>query len=235
MDETTLDYLANLSQDQEGETLKDLMREHYDIFRPYLDSLFHVEANCIYLNLICGVPQTKIGEVLGISQYGVSKRVRGGLNKLIHLVKIPETNRVILRQDFETLLPRNKSEVLFLYYFLRTFALVSRIMRVDPNIINTMVLKSVEDLLRYSQCDNLKSFMVAYLETHEIKSPSLKALSVNHPDHFQFLDSLRSDGSKYEQLVIASARYYKYISGLLTYSSYGDYTFKLFDQKRTRE
>lgn len=234
MEETTLDYLANMSRAEMGDSLKDLMREHYELFKPYLEGLFHVEANCIYLNLVCGVSQTKIGDTMGISQYGVSKRVRGGLNKLSHLLKIPEKDRTVVRSDFNELLVSHKSEVLFLYYFLRTFALTARVLSIDPNIVNSMVLSSMSKLKAYSNCNNLNEFILAYLDAHELKIKSFKELEVEYPAHFQFLSYLRDNPEDYEIRVVNSIRYHQYLEGLLENSSYGDYTFKLYDKERNK-
>lgn len=235
MEEAHIDYLANLSKAEMGDSLKDLMRDHFSLFKPYLGELFHVEANCIYLNLICGVSQTKIGETMGISQYGVSKRVRGGLNKLTHLVQIPEKDKATVKYDFNELLSSHKSEVLFLYYFLRTFALTARILNIDPNIVNSLVLSSMSKLEAYSKASNLNEFIVAYLDSHDIKIKSFKALEQNYPEHYDFLCKLRDDPEQdYEILVVKAIRYHKYLEGLLENSSYGDYTFKYYDKARNK-
>lgn len=54
MDNNYIDYLSTLPQEEAGDTLKDLMRDNYEFFKHYIDELFHVEANYIYLNLVCG-------------------------------------------------------------------------------------------------------------------------------------------------------------------------------------
>ncbi len=235
MEEEKLDYLNNMSREDMGESLKDLMRDHYHLFKPYLEELFHVEANCIYLNTICGVSQTKIGESMGISQYGVSKRVRGGLAKLSHLLKIPEKDKEIVRNDFDLLIASNKSEVLFLYYFLRTFALTSRVLEIDPNIVNSMVLSSMNKLDNYTKCDNINQFIKCYLDAQEIKVKSIKELELKYPDNFKVLSDLRDNPSLFENMKLKAVRYHTYLTGIIDNSSYGDYTFKLFDKERTKQ
>ena len=47
-----IDYLSTLPQDEMGDTLKDLMRDNYEFFKHYLNELYHVESNYIYLNLL---------------------------------------------------------------------------------------------------------------------------------------------------------------------------------------
>lgn len=234
MEEEHLDYLANMNRAEMGDSLKDLMRDHYDLFKPYLGELFHVEANCIYLNLICGVSQTKIGESMGISQYGVSKRVRGGLNKLTHLLKIPERDRTVVRYDFNELLSESKAEILFLYYFLRTFALTARVLGVDPNIVNSVVLASIAKLKVYAQCNSLQDFMVCYIEAHEINVGSFRQLERVYPHHHRFLSSIKESPDLYELSVVKAIRYSNYLEGLLDSSSYGDYTFKYYDKARVK-
>lgn len=235
MEEEKLDYLNNMSRAETEDSLKDLMRDHYTLFMPYLGELFHVEANCIYLNIICGVSQAKIGAAMNISQYGVSKRVRGGLNKLTHLLKIPEKDKKIVREDFDQLIASNKSEVLFLYYFLRTFALTSRVLEIDPNIVNSMVLSSMDKLKNYSNCNDVKEFIKCYLDAHEIKVKSFKELKVKYPDNFKVLNELREDKSLFELMKLKAVRYHTYLEGIIDNSSYGDYTFKLFDKERAKQ
>ena len=57
---------------------------------PMLDKMVWVDANIIYLNKVYDIPQHRIAEYLGISQYGVSKRLRKAMERLKVKVKCPE-------------------------------------------------------------------------------------------------------------------------------------------------
>lgn len=233
MEESYLDYLANITEADMGETLRTLVRDYYDAFKPYLDELIHVEANSIYLNLVCGVSQERIGQLLGISQYGVSKRVRGGLSKLSHLLKIPEKNRSIVKQDFDELLPAHSSEILLLYYFLRTFAITARVTQLDSNVVNSLVVDSMATLVSYSDCDNATDVIKVYLASHKCKFNSIQELKEKYPVRYAFIVRLKEDADLHEMMIVKSMRYKKYLDLLLVNSSYGDYTFKRYDTERS--
>ncbi len=235
MEQAYLDYLTHISTEEIGDTLKTLVRDHYDSFKPYLDELYHVEANYIYLNVVCGVSQTNIAKTVGVSQYGVSKRVTGGFKKLEYLLKIPEKNRPLVKTDFEGMLPPHMSETLFNYYFLRTFALTARVLDLDPNVVNVTVSEAIEYLDRYANCRDLSEIIRVYLDANKCVFKSIKDLEKNYPDCYKRICYFRENPEQAEMTVIRAARYSDYLSGLIKNSSYGDYTFKLFDQKRSEQ
>lgn len=232
MQESYLDYLANISEEEMGSSLKMLIKDYYDSFKPYLSELYHIEANSIYLNLVCNVSQEKIGSMLNISQYGVSKRVRGGLSKLSHLLKIPEKNRSIVRDDFDELLPEHSSEILLLYYFLRTFALTSRVTQLDSNVVNNLVIDAIASLGEYGECETVGEVMKVYLKTHKCNFNTMADLKIKYPSRYAFLLELREDEELHEMMILKSIRYKTYLETLIANSSYGDYTFKRWDTER---
>jgi hypothetical protein len=234
MDQNYLDYLANISTEDMGESLRTLVKEYYDSFKPYLDELYHIEANYIYLNVVCGVPQVLIADTVGVSQYGVSKRVTGGFKKLEYLLKIPEKSRPIVSGDFEAILPPYMSETLFSYYFLRTFALTARVLDLDPNVVNVTVSEAINYLDKYSKCDTLTQLIQVYLQSHGCTFKSLKDLEHNHPAEYLQICFLRDNPDEAEMIPIKASRYKEYLSGLIKNSSYGDYTFKHLDQQRNK-
>lgn len=235
MDDSYIDYLANINNSELGESLKDLMRDYYEFFMPYLDELYHVEANFIYLNMICGVSQARIASIVGISQYGVSKRVKAGLNKLTNLIKIPEKDKKRVRYDLEFLLPLDQSELIFNYYFFRTFALTGRMLGLDSSLVNSQVDKIVKALRQYEVCDNLKSFIATYINTHGLKGKTFTWIKQEQPLHYHRMMQIRDGLEDYKLMSAQARRYATYLDSLVHISSYGDYTFKLYDRDRTNQ
>lgn len=233
MDQSYLDYLSHISNQDMGESLRTLVRDHFDSFKPYLDELYHVEANYIYLNVVCGVPQVLIADTVGVSQYGVSKRVTGGFKKLEYLLKIPEKNRVLVKKDFEDVLPPYMSETLFNYYFLRTFALTARVLDLDPNVVNVTVSDAITYLDRYAEARDLQDIIRIYLEAHNCNFKSIDDLKAKYPECYDMMVWMRDNPEEAEMIPVKASRYRDYLAGLIKNSSYGDYTFKRFDQDRT--
>lgn len=227
-----IDYLSTLPQDEMGDTLKDLMRDNYEFFKHYLDELYHVESNYIYLNLVCGVSQTRIGKMVGVSQYGVSKRISSGLNKLSYLLKIPEKNKSIVKQDLDMLLPLLEADILFNYYFLKTYALTGRVMNIDHNLVNNLVTSGIQILVRLSESDSLGKFISIYLESHKITFKSINDLKVKYPYIYNKIIHIKDNPDELEMNKLKASRYHNYLKGLLKISSYGDYTFKMYDKER---
>ena len=54
---------GQIEQSTGKESMKDLIREAYDTALPLMHELLFVEADVMYLNLVCGVPQTTIAGI----------------------------------------------------------------------------------------------------------------------------------------------------------------------------
>jgi hypothetical protein len=232
METSYIDYLSTLPQNEVGESLKDLIRDNYDFFKHYLDELFHIEANYIYLNLVCGVSQTRIAEMIGVSQYGVSKRITAGLNKLSYLIRIPEKNRAVVKKDLSILLPTLEADVVFNYYFMKTYALTGRLMNLDHNLVNSVVTSGINMLHKLAKATDLRSFLTTFIANHNLNIKSMQELEVYHPAVFDKCVYFKNHPEEIEGLVLSAQRYVTYIQNLIKVSSYGDYTFKLYDKDR---
>lgn len=232
MDNNYIDYLSTLPQEEAGDTLKDLMRDNYEFFKHYIDELFHVEANYIYLNLVCGVSQTRIAEIIGVSQYGVSKRIASGLNKLSYLLKIPEKSKQVVKEDLYELLPLFEADVTFNYYFMKTYALTGRVMVIDANLVNNIIFNSLQMLDKLAKSNTLTEFISNYLKNHRINIGSIRDLELRYPDIYKKIVHFRDQPEELETNTLKASRYHTYIKGLIKVASYGDYTFKMYDKER---
>jgi hypothetical protein len=72
-------YVSSLTPAESEETMKDLFAQNFDFIRPYLDEIYWVNAMVIYANLVCGVNQRALAKFFKMSQYGVSKKIKAGL------------------------------------------------------------------------------------------------------------------------------------------------------------
>lgn len=104
--------------DEDSEDFTEVLTEAYDTLKPALDSMVWPECNILYLNQIYRVPQRKIGEYIGLSQYGVSKRLRAAIRRLKMKLKCPEQNLTKVRQELSLFLsPANLHSAMSYYYF----------------------------------------------------------------------------------------------------------------------
>lgn len=71
------------------DSVSTLFQSDFDSLRPYLCSLFWVDANVVYLNQGFNVSQMLIADYLGISQLGVSKRLHSAYEKIKFILTKP--------------------------------------------------------------------------------------------------------------------------------------------------
>lgn len=195
------DYISVCDQREGVETLKDLAKDSFPLFKTYLDELYYIEANFIYMNLVLDIPQQTIAGLFGVSQLGVSKRVRGGVKKIQTTLKKPEQNRNRIRKDLELIVPKCHLEIAVLYYQMKTFSLVSDVTRVS----NSGVKNKINNIL-----DSMKILSNGDEET--VRRIYRKMHSRNCEDWMLVSDT--------------ADRYYKYFNILLSSYNYGDYIFK---------
>ena len=91
---------------------------------PMLDKMVWVDANIIYLNKVYDIPQHRIAEYLGISQYGVSKRLRKAMERLKVKVKCPEGDYLKAQRELGVAFGSSLGEIMCLYLF-NTLSMVS--------------------------------------------------------------------------------------------------------------
>jgi len=212
------DYISTLDSKDIEEPLKELIKDSFVFFNPYLNELFYIEANYIYLNYVWDIPQAKIGDLFGVSQYGVSKRIKSGLKKINTIFKRPENDRNIVRNDFASILPKDLVEISVLYYFLKTFSLVSNIVDISYGNMRNKINYVLQILEKYKGC-NQQEYKKYYKELLGSKADELY-INLLEDEHF------------YKNELVKVERYYDYMKELSESYNYGDYLFKRDDNKR---
>lgn len=213
-DSNYLDYVSTQDIITEGKvTVKDLIKDAYDMALPLIHRLMYIEADFIYLNLVCGVPQTTIAEIYGLSQLGVSKRVRGGVKKLKQLLEVPETNIEIVKSDFYNLLPKRCREVALLYYKSKMFIHVSTLIGEPAPKIRSIVQDSIDILDRFIQS----------------KGKDCARLTENPYDEYkdkQAYRQLLKDPDELDTEILKAERYSAYFKDITKQFNYGNFHFK---------
>jgi len=216
------DYISTLDNADMEEPLKELIKEAFKFFNPYLNELFYIEANYIYLNYVWDLPQALIGDLFGVSQYGVSKRIKSGVGKINTIFKRPENDRNIVRQDFKSLLPDEVVELVVLYYFLKTFSLVVSLTDISYGNMRNKINSIIEHLKSYTEAKTVQEYIKVYQEVNKGFIDKL------------YIDTLRANDMFFRNEQVKTKRYYDYLSELITSHNYGDYLFKRDDDKRLK-
>lgn len=216
------DYISTLDNKEMEEPLRELIKESFKFFNPYLNELFYIEANYIYLNYVWELPQALIGDLFGVSQYGVSKRIKSGLGKINTIFKRPENDRNIVRQDFKCLFQDDLVEILVLYYFMKTFSLVVSLTDISYGNMRNKVNAVIKYLKDYSEAENVQAFIRVYTNIQDKNIDKL------------YIETLKNNDSFFINERVKTKRYYDYLSELIKTHNYGDYLFKRDDDKRLK-
>lgn len=206
-----------------GESIKDLLRSTFHFIRPSLEELFWVDFNVLYLNKVCGVPQVKVAEIMGMSQLGVSKRVRTSVVKVRNLIKRPESDILRVRSDFQMLLGSSLVETLLLYYQVKTFSVVSRILGgVKEGAVRVRVTQALCQLRSLVAQDTRAKFL------HVLRS-------INPLSYMYVEAKWREDPQgMYDLLYALASRYLEYLELIFNTGYYSDYVFKVYDKERVQ-
>lgn len=208
------DYVSVQDQREGEESIKDLLKEAYDFASPFLNNLISYEGDMVYLNLVSDVSQTNISDIYGLSQLGVSKRVRSGINKLKTIMSIPETDKNIVREHFQFLLPSSISVFAILYYHYKTYSIVTDLMQESPSNVCNWVNYSIQILDEVRNIKTRQEF-VNYMI-------SLKQYEYEQ-DFSKYRDMIKAD---FEDYTFLAEKYYNYLTLITAQYNYGDYTFK---------
>ena len=198
------DYVSTLDVVEPRGTIRELVKDAYPLFLTFLEELFFIEANLIFLNIVHEIPQQEIASVImrgGISQMGVSKRVNSGMKKIKTLVKRPEIDRNIIREDLKLLLPFQYREVVQLYYFYKTYAFVSELTGLSTSGVRNRVGEAVK-------------ILEAEKELTEETLPA-----------FNFKNQMNIEKDKLPAVTRFAERYYDYLKILQSTYNSGDYLF----------
>jgi hypothetical protein len=196
-------YISSLTPAESEDSIKDLFRDNFDFISFYLDDIYFISANVIFLSWACGVSQKAIGKVFGISQCGASKQVKSARRKIRHSFLKPETNPVQVREDLECLLPQAYVETVVLYYYMHMYSVVAQVMgEVTEGAVRSRVNRSLGVLSSLMECKESE-------------------------DYYRILcEAGVSRMSDYEFGVNAARRYHIYLLEITSTASYGDHQFR---------
>lgn len=144
----------------EGEfQLKDLLKSEFPFVREVLKGMFWVECNTIYLNQVFNISQTEIGHILGISQLGVSKRLRSGKKRLqLYFIK-PKESLPEVHKELSQYLDKNELQIALLYYQFHNTTVVASIVNTFNNYIKEIVELSIQKLEKHEDTKKYADFL----------------------------------------------------------------------------
>lgn len=217
------DYISSLGPAEVADTIKELFKENFHFLRPVLEELFWVDSNCVYLNLVCGVPQIKIAKMLGMSQLAVSKRIRTTLKKIKNILMRPEEDLIQVRRDFNMLLAVTLVETAVVYYQLKTFSVTSRVLNeVKEGAIRVRVYQMLSQLESLVNSQSLGEF----LELVESRKPLYLWVVKSKIKEFP------SEEDAFLYFRNLAKRYYDYFNLIINVGYYSDFVYKKFDERR---
>lgn len=212
---------ANIDEDNLGKfTIRDFLQEAPETTDALLRELCYIESDFIYLNHLCEVPQSVIAKMYELSQYGVSKRISGGLRKLKTILQIPESNISIVRKDLQYILPRSQLEITLLYYKLRVISIVTLVTGIESSRVKETLARAIQNLQLFIDSGGKR---VARLQDN----------SYSPEEQREVIAFLKDDDDR-DMIVNAADRYLKYILKVKTQFNYGDFDFKAGRRNRVK-
>ena len=216
------DYISTLSPKESKETIKELCQNNFYFLRPYMDELFWVDSNVVFLNLVCGVPQMVVARIMGSSQLGVSKRVRTSWKKIRNILLRPEKDVVRVRKDFQMILGKSLVETAVVYYQLKTFSVTAKFLGgVKEGAVRVRVHQVLEQLEEVSSCQTEKNLLDLLVE-------KIQPMRLD-----EFRHKLSTDG--FNSILDMASRYLEYFRLILPVGYYSDFIYKKFDGLRGGE
>lgn len=214
------DYLIDVASTvdnavMEDEKLRDIIKDNYEYLAPYIDSLYYVEANIIYLNYVHNVPQVLIAEIFNMTQYGVSKRIMSALKRLSIFMSIPNQDTADNYNFLKKFLPNSRATAITMFYSLKTVHTVSRVLRAS-NLTVTDVINDTMDFMLELQ---------AITEPLEFK----KKVCEIKPDievDYDWLESLTDEDGMFLVTRHTINTHYLYLKSLKDYNSRGSHNFR---------
>lgn len=195
------DQISTVSHREAEESIKDLFQSAFRFIEPFMTELFWIDQNFLYLNLVCGTPQQKIANMFGVSQLGVSKRVRSAIKKIRWKITKPEKDLNKLYDILWTILPADAVECMVMYYQYGTYSIVSEISLTKGFKTKIFYAQSMEtlDLVANIQSKNdlikivsrIKSSKIDYVKRIEI---------IQSMDLFLFQEKIKQLKTYYENI-----------------------------------
>lgn len=218
MEQHYMDYISvnGTSNELNKEDIKDLFNSSIDIVNPILDNIYWLDAICSFLNLSNKVPQTKIANMIGMSQLGVSKRMRASIKKMRQYLMKPEADSTIVKSDLENIIPIDKMEVFLMYYNIGSFSMVSKILNHKNGSVRNNIIVIINMFENILSSTNNQEFLSAFDYSLVIYHKNAMLSNRNHI--IEVKNTIK--------------RYYDYIYMIMKSTNYSTYQCKLYDKDR---
>jgi hypothetical protein len=184
------EYLVDISSTKEDEeqevSVKDFLQKEYNYLAPYIDNLYYIEANIVFLNYVCKVPQVLISDIFSIKQYGVSKRISSALKRLSIQLKSPDKKLKDSYDFLKNIMPSVNAYVLLIWYDIKTVYATTLIVRASNLAVSSNMNKMEEYLRLLAESPNafeMKKIIYKHLESFEINTDFLDAIT-EEPSYF---------------------------------------------------
>lgn len=197
------------------EDLKTLIQDCYEFLKPFLDRMVWVECNTIYLNQIHRISQTDVGNYLGISQYGVSKRLRTAIRRLKMKLKCPETDNIIARRELGYLFGDQYITQVMSYYIFNSNQ-VNRELEYSTPISLSNIVNILQMIISDPEKGLLVSHYISHLPRQELES---------HPEYHKVQESV-SHTSSDTNIVLLAEKYLPYFQIIDEITTTGESVFK---------
>ena len=214
------DYLIDVAStveasDPEDEKLKDIIKDNYEYLAPYIDSLYYVEANIIYLNYVHNVPQSLIAEVFNMTQYGVSKRIMSALKRLSIFMSIPNQDTADNYDFLKKFLPNSRATTITMFYSLKTVHTVSRVLRASNLTVTSVIKETMELMLELQEITDVLEFKKRIFEL----KPRIEIDE-------QWMENLTDEEGLFLVTRHTINTHYLYLKSLKDYNSRGSHNFR---------
>ncbi len=214
------DQVSTMTPKESEETIKDLFSSAFRFAESYISELFWVDQNFLYLNLVCNTPQHQIAQMFGVSQIGVSKRVRSSVKKIKWVILKPEKNVEKLMDNLSFFLSHNHLEAAVLYYQYGTYSIVSKLIAIEDFNVRNSVTKSIQLM---SQISKMKSPDEMY--------PLIKKSSSTTLEFHQKINKFKE--KDFDSYLVKINQYLQYFEGIQKHFSYANYAWKVYDRRRS--
>jgi predicted transcriptional regulator len=211
------DYISVMDRKEAEASIKDLFQDAFKFIELFVQELFWIDQNFLYLNLVCNVPQTKIASMFGVSQLAVSKRVRSAVKKLRMIISKPESDSQVLRNNLSLLLPSGMVEIMMVYYRFGTYSITSKIVDKSGNNIKSVVNQSQKWLEKISKVNSKFELENVLFRIHKSK------MTVKN-----IMDTV----SDVEDFKYKAKQYHEFYSMQMNQNNYSTYSWKKFDDQR---
>lgn len=202
--------------DNSEESMKSIIEAEYPYLASYIDSLYFIESNILFLNYVQNVPQREVAEMFNIKQYGVSKRVASAIKRLSIHLKAPNKEAKDSFLFLDKLLTYEDAYNLTVRYSLKTLALSASVIKGSTTSVTKSSRKSEKLLKEYSLLTDPLEFVLKVIGVKK---------GAGNCD-LDFLDKLLKDTSYFMVIRHTVDTHLQYIDELNRYNSRGSHNFR---------